>query len=295
MPVYLEEFTTDFMDPLNLVQLADDTATLASFTASLRGKIKALFGYSDDNGQVANIGKTKYLHLSKTPDMDPLEIAEGQFVESAHKKGYIYLGSLFINSNILAEHIAANINNRMWNMHKFYAWLEYNLDTPIKIKLLVLYNCVFSAILYAAETWGDMTMTKEKILQTERQALKRILCVKSSTPNDLLYIELNRADIVANIRDRQQKFYRKLLSLEEGSAIILDVLDMCKELELVKYYEELSNDNREQNLAEKKHACTNATGTYTVRYTELTNMIYCPAIYESFMREDLRIIITPDG
>ena len=292
MPVYLEEFTTDFMDPLNLVQLADDTATLASFTASLRGKIRALFGYSDDNGQVANIGKTKYLHLSKTPHMDPLEIAEGQFVESAHKKGYIYLGSLFINSNILAEHIAANINNRMWNMHKFYAWLEYNLDTPIKIKLLVLYNCVFSAILYAAETWGDMTMTKEKILQTERQALKRILCVKSSTPNDLLYIELNRADIVANIRDRQQKFYRKLLSLEEGSAIILDVLDMCKELEIVKYYEELSNDNREQNLAEKKHACTNATGTYTVRYTELTNMIYCPAIYESFMREDLRIIIT---
>ena len=292
MPEYLENFSADFMDPLNLVQLADDTATLASFIDTLIQKIRSLFAYSDENDQIANIGKTKYLHLSKTPYTESLKVDEGQFVESAHKKGYVYLGSLFITSNILAEHILANINHRMWNMNKFYAWLQYNNDTPIKVKLIVLYNCVFCAILYAAETWGDISTIKEKILKLERQALKRCLGVKSSTPDNILYIEVNRSDIVASIRDRQHKFYRKLLSLEEGSAIILDVLEMCKELEIVKYYRELQDNNRIQSLIEKKESCADATGTISIRYAELTDLRYCPAIYESYMREDLRILIT---
>ena len=292
MPSYLEKFTADFMDPFNLVQLADDTATLASLVTTLCEKVKALFSYSDDNDQIANVGKTKYIHLSKTPHIEPLLIDEDQFIESAHEKGYVYLGSLFISSNILAEHILANINIRMVNINKFYAWLQYNADTPIKIKILVLYNGVFSAILYAAETWGDMTAVSERILQIERKALKRCLGIKSSTPNDLLYIELNRADVIATVKDRQHKFYQKLFALEEGSAVILDVLELCKELTIVKYYEELHNNHRNENLAERKTVCTNAPGTYCRRYAELTNLDYCPALYESFMREDLRIIIT---
>ena len=292
MPACMEHFTADFMDPLNLVQLADDTATVASLTMTLCEKIRALFGYSDKNFQVANIGKTKYLHLSKTPFTDPLQIDEDQFVESAHKKGYIYLGLLFISSNILIEHIVANIDHRMGNMHKLYAWLQFNDLTPIKIKLLVLYNCVFQAILYAAETWGDITAVSDRILLMERQALKRCLGVKSSTPDDLLYIELDRADIVSIIRDRQCNFYQKLMSLEEDSAIILDVLEMCKELEIVRYYEALHNEHSDQNLAEKKVSCTESERTYSKRYRDLTDLQYCPAIYESFMREDLRIIVT---
>ena len=35
MPSYLQHYTTDLMDPLNSVQLADDTATMASSTISL--------------------------------------------------------------------------------------------------------------------------------------------------------------------------------------------------------------------------------------------------------------------
>ena len=132
----------------------------------------------------------------------------------------------------------------MVNINKFYAWLQYNADTPIKIKILVLYNGVFSAILYAAETWGDMTAVSERILQIERKALKRCLGIKSSTPNNLLYIELNRADVIATVKDRQHKFYQKLFALEEGSAVILDVLELCKELTIVKYYEELHNNHR---------------------------------------------------
>ena len=48
MPCYLENFTSDYMDPLKVIQLADDTATLACFIETLIEKIRALFQYSDD-------------------------------------------------------------------------------------------------------------------------------------------------------------------------------------------------------------------------------------------------------
>ena len=292
MPSYLEHYRMDFMDPLNLAQLADDTVTLASLTNSLCLKIRSLFGYSDDNFQIANIGKTKYLHLSCNPITEPLQIDEEQYVESAHHKGYTYLGMLFICSNRMSDQMLANINGRMGNMHKFYAWLQYNNLTPIKIKLLALYNCVFSAILYGAETWGDLTSISEKILKVERQALKRILGVKSSTPSNLIYIELDRADIVAVTQDRQHNFITKLLSLEEDSAIVLKVLELCKDLTIVRYYQNIRDDNRKSNMGEKLDCANTATETHTKRYKEFTNLQHCNAIYDTFMREDLRIVIT---
>ena len=170
--------------------------------------------------------------------------------------------------------------------------MQYNNLTPIKIKLLALYNCVFSAILYGAETWGDLTSISEKILKVERQALKRILGVKSSTPSNLIYIELDRADIVAVTQDRQHNFITKLLSLEEDSAIVLKVLELCKDLTIVRYYQNIRDDNRKSNMGEKLDCANTATETHTKRYKEFTNLQHCNAIYDTFMREDLRIVIT---
>ena len=202
----LLEHNDDFMDPANLCQLADDTAAFAATIETLASKLTTLFVYSKENHQSANIGKTKYLHLSKVPLTDVIEIAEGEFVESAHKTGYRYLGVLFICSDEIAEHILRNIEDRKGNMHKFYAWLENNEDTPIQVKLVVLYNCVLSSIFYCAETWFEIDAVSDVMLQLERQALKRCLGVKASTPDDILYAELDRPDIVSIISQTVQIF-----------------------------------------------------------------------------------------
>ena len=65
-------------------------------------------------------------------------------------------------------------------------WLDYNMDTPIKVKLLVLYNCVFSSILYGAETWYDISTVSEDLLLLERQALRRCLGVKAKHAKQLI-------------------------------------------------------------------------------------------------------------
>ena len=124
---------------------------------------------------------------------------------------------------MLIDHIIKNINHRKGNLCKFYAWLEYNEDTPIKMKILVLYGCVFACIFYCAEAWYEIDAVSEEMLLMERQALKRCLGVKSSTPDDIVYTELDIATIVNNIKERQHRFFNKLAELD-GAAIICDIL-----------------------------------------------------------------------
>ena len=292
MADHLKQFNTNYMDPHNLAQLADDTATFSSDIETLKLKILALLTYSDKNFQKANIGKTKYLHLSCDPYIEPLSIDEKRKIESAHKDGYRYLGMLFIIFNKISEHISKNLKDRMGNIHKFYAWLENNIDTPIKVKLLTLYNCVFSAILYGAETWGDMDKNKEMILQIERKALKRCLGVKSSTPNELIYIELNRANMISALKDRQYKFFLKLTKLNENEALVKSIMKICGDLDIIKFYQSLQGNNRSIDIEKRKLDTRNSIETMTKRYVELTNNEYCYDVYESYIREDLRTIIT---
>ena len=199
---------------------------------------------------------------------------------------------LFIASNDIKDQILKNLSTKVINVHKFYAWLEHNRDTPIGVKLLVLYSCALAAMLYGVETWWKIDAYREKVLLIERKALKKCLGVKASVPNNILYIELNRADIVANICDRQYNFYQKIVKFNENEALVKNVVNLCSELDIIKHYEQLSNKNRDNDLQTKKAEVTNSTESMKQRYHSLTGNEYCPSIYESFMREDYRILIT---
>ena len=180
----------------------------------------------------------------------------------------------------------------MINIHKYYAWLEYNMSTPIKIKLTVFYNCALAALLYGVETWWDISAFKEKILLIERKALKRCLGVKSSTPTDIIYIEVNKADIISNILDKQYNFFQKISNLSEDEAVVKNIVNMCSHLDIVKHYQKLTNTNKEDNLTQKKHDISRSTETIKQRYYTLTNNTYCEPIYETFIREEYRILLT---
>ena len=77
-------------------------------------------------------------------------------------KGHKYLGMLFFPTNDINEIMLKNINKRMSNVAKYYAWLELNGETPIDIKLLVLDQCMFNSLLYGIEAWGDISKIEKK-------------------------------------------------------------------------------------------------------------------------------------
>ena len=139
--------------------------------------------------QVPNINKTMYCHFSDRPTCEPIQVNDNSFIQSVDKKkGYKYLGMLFFPSNDMNEILLKNINKRLVNVSKFYAWLNVNTDTPVEIKLMVLDNCVFNAILYGVETWGDISYIEEMLRNIEMKALKAILKVKKGTTNDLVLL-----------------------------------------------------------------------------------------------------------
>ena len=83
--------TNDFMDPINLAQLADDTASLAEQISSMALKLLNLFGYSSKKYQHPNIKKTLYCHFSKNPSTEPIKIDEQRSINSIDfEKGYKY-------------------------------------------------------------------------------------------------------------------------------------------------------------------------------------------------------------
>ena len=151
---------------------------------------------------------------------------------------------------------------------------------------------VFPTILYGAETWWPIDAIKDIILELERNALKRCLGVKRSTPTDIIYTEINRPDIVSCIKDGQYKFYSKLTNLSYEEALVKEVMRRCEQTNMMRYYKELNNNHKERNISERKSRLESSDATMTKRYMEITEGKYSSTIYESYMNEKLRILIT---
>ena len=129
----------------------------------------------------------------------------------------------------MIEIVIKNINERVGNICKLYAWVEIYETTPVEIKLLVLESCFFNSIIYGIEAWGSIDCVKQNLRLVERKALKRILKVKSSTSDELVYHELRRANIISKIKDRQFKCYQSVRNTETENAIVKSFMELYKE------------------------------------------------------------------
>ena len=284
--------TNDFLDPYNLAQLADDTITLAESFNSLQMKLKALFEYSEGIGQVPNIKKTLYGNFTQYPTVDPMEIEAGNYIHSIHpEKGQNYLGMLFLPTNELIRIIRFNIKNRKKHIAKYYAWLQVNENTPIETKLLVLDSCVLGALLYGCETWGDINELADELRVIEHGLVKRGIGVKVTACNDTVYYELQRPDIIATIKDRQYAFFNKIMNLSAEDAIIGYIISLCKDCSIIKYYQQLNDNNRVLDLERLNRKINTVNTPLIVYYRNLVSREKS-CIYNSYINDYYRIIIT---
>ena len=282
--------TTDFHDPYNLAQLADDTAVIAEYFESLGKKFEKVFDYSDKKFQVPNVKKTLYANFAENPEKRPMPLGD-HFINSIKDGGYNYLGMLFIATNDLKLIVIHNINIRMKHIAKFYAWLEINEKTPIETKLLVFDNCCLSALLYGCEAWGDISCIEEKLKTVESKVLKRILNVKSGTTNELIFYELKRSNVIAKIKDQQYNFYQKVKQMTTEDTVVTDFLEICAESSIVRYYENLTGNNREDFMSTLNNTIHTSTKSMIMYYRELIE-VEKSCIYTSFLNDYYRKVIT---
>ena len=237
-----------------------------------------------------NFDKTCYIHISKNPVSIALPIEGFQDVMPAKDNKTVYLGMHIVQSNTICDQIDVNLKNRNFNVKKFHDWMDVNIETPFSVKIKVLYSRVFAAITYGCEAWFSIDMVAEKLLKIERSLLKRILCVRSSTPNDLIYAELSIPDIISKIKKRQFTFFRKVILLDYEDATIRSILDMCLNLPCYQYYLDINPKVTEENIGYRRQ--TISEQTYNSCYTSIVGFKYCNALYDGCLVESRRAVIT---
>ena len=238
------------------------------------------------------------MHLSEVRTMEQLMLDNGETIDPVDpKEGYAFLGFLLSYSEELEKIIDNNLTKKMSNIAKFYAWLQYNENTPFFIKMKVLYACLFESLLYSVEAWGDIEgVIARKLRKVEVEALKRCLGVKNGTPNDLVYMELQKPDIISCIKDRQYKFHEKIMQLTPEDAVVRSIWNLCDSHEDAKnfteYYKLIEKDNKERNINNRKNKISTSENTMNKRYVELIGMEYCNPLYNSTLLDSKRKIIT---
>ena len=86
-------------------------------------------------------------------------------------------------------------------------------------------------------------------MKIEQEALKRCLQVKNGTTNDIIYIELNKSDIISTIKDRQYNFNKKIENLDSSEAIVKSIWEMCENnstSNMKHHYSNVRSDNKKK-------------------------------------------------
>ena len=272
----------DFMK-INLLQLADDSVLLAENIASLVSKFEKILHYCDLNFIIVNMMKTNFMEFSEKPRTESIQVNGRNIAPVDPNTGYSWLGFYLTYSSEIQKLVERNIKKKKCNIAKFYAWLKINEDTPFPFKLKVLHSCLLAAILHSCETWGDLESHREELLLIERNALRAILGVKDSTPEDLIYVETDRTDIMIHIILRQYNFFQGFKNLTAQEAIAKEIWDIYSQMPvhgpMFEYYESLSSPSPEGDMNARKTRIRNSDKSMHVRYNNLIGCDYCEILY----------------
>ena len=287
----------DFTDPENLLQLADDSVILAEHEHTLASKFEKVYEYVKNKYIVVNNDKTRYLHFSDNPTLQDILFDNGSVQPVDPIKGYDWLGFHLLYSSKVSKLIEKNFNKKKVNIGKFYAWLQVNNNTPFSMKMKVLYGCLFPALLYSCETWGNINFLQKELDLIERKALKSCLGVKQGTSNEVVYIETNKAGIVNSVYARQYNFFAKFIRLDHTESSAKSIWDKYKALEninkpILNHYENLEKPSSSLVINERKSIINNSEKQMLIRYRNLFNLEYNDVLYESMIDDSYRSIIT---
>ena len=127
------------------------------------------------------------------------------------KDSYVYLGLLFKYNGNFAQARKKLIDQDQKALYALYKKIQ-NISIPVDLQLKLFDVLVVPILTYSSEIWGfENKATIEKL---HLQFCKRILGVRSSTPNFMVYGELGRFPLEVHITLKMVCFWHRIASNE---------------------------------------------------------------------------------
>lgn len=217
---------------LFLLMYADDTVLVAESAENLQQMMDALLLWTREYGLLVNNDKTKVIVFRASWQLEDVTFYyNGNKIEIVNT--FSYLGLLLNYNgkfNVTQKHIAAQGKKALFCLMKEVKTHNFNPCT-----LLSLFDTYVSPVLnYCSEVWG---YTKaQEIEKVHTMFLKRLLGVKRSTSNDMVYCETGRLPLIVQRQFHMVKYWVKLLRSDNC------ILNNMYEITLRSYIEKNTNN-----------------------------------------------------
>ena len=122
--------------------------------------------------------------------------------------------------------------------------------------------------------------------------------VKMGTSDEIIYLEINKANIIASIKLRQKKFYQKFMDLDPRNCIAKRIwlkfqqVDYGSKKAFLEYYESLPSNPVQTDTESRKDTVRKSEKTMHKRYLELFNLDFNNVLYNSMIDDSDRAMIT---
>ena len=180
--IYLERIMENIQDSnrgllisgelINNLRFADDIDLIQLEGTSLQNHANIINNEGKRTGLIINASKTKTMPFGEADIKLKIEDADIDCV-----KEFVYLGSLFTHDNDISKEIRRRIGKAHGAMAGFNRIWESKIIS-INTKLQILRACVFSVLLYAAESWTLRKIDTQKLLSFEMSCYRRILNIR---------------------------------------------------------------------------------------------------------------------
>ena len=192
---------------------ADDTIVLAENEYELQMALNSLFEYCVMYNLAVNTSKTKIIIFSrgmvkKYPSFqygsDSIEVVSE----------YVYLGIKMAYNNKFAKAMKKQLDQ---GRRSQFAMLikAMKLNLPIDIQIKMFENVVFPILLYGSEVWGFQSIMMLEVFY--RNFLKKILKLRPSTPNCMVYGEVGVLPLQVSVEKRVINYWLRLVNKNEST------------------------------------------------------------------------------
>ena len=189
-----------------MLLFADDMVLFTTDQTSLQKQLDSLYVYSIKYGLKININKTKICIFRKRRQNNNFQWfinnIQIEIVES-----FCYLGVKFTSNGSFTEAIKALSDQALKAINGLFGIFS-RLKFDVRTKLLLFDRMVEPILLYCSEIWG--VYNTNVIDRIHMKFCKKILGVKTQTPNIAILGELGRYPISILCKERVLKYWLKL-------------------------------------------------------------------------------------